>query len=266
MDNQDTSKETPEKGTLDLDLLAKELDVDKKLLENSLTGNETREEALTKLAKKSANAQKEMSKTKQEKVDLEKQLENFVKETTKKSIEAEDGGKKEIEEETNTTETKIEKPAEDTSKIKEDIEKLRKELGIVQGEVEKTKTESRQMREEQVNQIRKEKVKNGFNWLMITFGEERAYELFNPINPKESPIGRILHPDTNKNAELYLTEDDPVKLATVKYLTDMGLSEDMSKALQSPTSLTETPGGNVPTEKGKEQEVGKLGKMIFGKK
>lgn len=261
MEDQDTPKKAPEKGTLDLDLLAKELDVDKKLLENSLTGDETQEEALKKLAKKSANAQREMSKTKQEKADLEKQLEDFAKETTKKAVETEE--ETEVKKEPETVE--VQKTTEETSKIKEDMEKLRKELGIVQGEVAKTKTESRQMREEQVNQVRKQKIKNGFNWLMTTFGDERAYELFNPINPKESPVGRILHPDTNKNAELYLAEDDPVKLATVKYLTDMGLSEDMTKALKSPASLTETPGGNVPSEKGKEQAVEKLGKMIFGK-
>lgn len=265
MNKQDTPTGAPEKkGTLDFDALAEELDVDRKVLENSLTGDETHDEAILKMAKKSGHAQAEMSKAKQDKVTIEKQLKSFVQETTKKAVETEGEEEPAVTKESKTPETQ--KTPEQTIKIQEDMARIEKQLGIIRKDTESLRNENRQMRVEQVNERKEEKAIKGMDWLVETFGEERAYELFNPANLKSSPIGRILNSDTNPSAELYWQEKYPIKLATIKYLTDMGLEDEMAKALKSSASLTEPPGGNVPSEKGKEGAVEKLSEMIFGPK
>jgi len=279
MNNQNTQTGSVSgAGKLDFKALAEDLGTPEEFLRSRLSGEETMEEAKTKLAKSTYEATKTTDQLKGEKSSLLQERDRF-REMAEKSLE----GKSEppVNKKTGTGEGETLTPEEEkyienllemankADEIKQDLDSIKQDLAATKGEVSVTKNYALS----QSAQVRAQKLREGKQWLKRTFNEERANELLDEDNPANSPLGRVFDPSlcTSKDerafaesvASLAWKFENPVEMAYRILAERKELGSAFSKEISETEGAGRSHDGiNVSKDKALKDEF--LG--IFGRK
>jgi len=268
MEEQDTKvKNSPDESPkINISELAGQLGLSEKYLNNQLSGDETREEALVKLAKTAVNAQKKLgeqgsllSKYKGmiEKNPLEGNIEPPIEPPKK-----DEGTTLDLEKEENID--KLMNLLENADTIETKQKELMAQQEKIGANWENIEQQGKNAYSSIIERDRRQRCSDSYSRLEKRVGLEVASKYYDPNNPTKSVIGQVLEGDlsgespavrtyTQKLRTLAFSTKDPVE----KVFMEIGDKDDKIKYLSEEPPWTEGAGKSNLGEAGKNTEEDK---------